>query len=195
MKGEMMNKILSKVGEGLIVGVMVAIVGSLTGILWSEYHGATEELNNARELLEKQITGTNEVQAKINNNIKEYIASSQKFKNETILKFIKQQNDTNLNIQKALNGLQEVAVANMKEALETSGTRPGEITPPSLPKTGAVSLPKFKPVKFIARIPVRIPTVTELDRDKKRLEQLETFQVEQRVLQQEQMQIQQQIKR
>ena len=50
-------------------------------------------------------------------------------------------------------------------------------------------------IKPIVLKPVKTPTITELDKDNKRLEQLETYQMEQGVLQQEQIQIQQQIKR
>jgi len=211
-----MNKILSKVAEGLIIGVMVAIVGSLTGILWNKYHEATEELNNARELLEIQIVGQNIVQANINDTFSKYMKSSLKFKTETTLKFIEQQNETNQSIQMALSNLQKVLVVNMKESLEKAGTDFRKITPTShretggvsfrgpggvlLPKTGTESLPESKPLesrvfKPIVLKPVKTPTITELDKDNKRLEQLETYQMEQGVLQQEQIQIQQQIKR
>lgn len=168
-----MNKILSKVGEGLIVGVMVAIVGSLTGILWNKYNSTTEELNNARELLEKQITGTNEVQAKINDNIKDYMTKSQIFKNEVILEFIEQQAKLNERFEQRLDNLIEV----VKSSDDIQPTSPaGEIEVPMLRIT-------------------KVPTQAELEKEQQLLEQLETFQAEQSVYQQEQVQIQQQIKR
>jgi hypothetical protein len=94
-----MNKILTKVGEGLIVGVMVALVGSLAGILWKEYIKSTTALVDARKTLERQ-TGewnktqinTNEAQGKIN---------------EVVARYMDEQGGLNERIEKTLRELAE----------------------------------------------------------------------------------------
>lgn len=47
-------KFLDKVSEGLVVGLMVALVVTVTGVVWNEFSDATEQLRAAKDILDTQ---------------------------------------------------------------------------------------------------------------------------------------------
>ncbi len=185
-----MNNALSKVGEGLIVGVMVAIVGSLTGILWNEYSNNSREMKLARELLEKQ-TGGSLQQDLFNDSTSKYMIS-QKSKNEEILSFIKYQLEENKALHSKLSLLLESegigstgSAGNSPESDKASGRSAATSEDAARAATtdieDAESSNKYK--------------ITEWDNEQGTLDQM---QVQQQALQQnskEQLQLQYQIKK
>ena len=58
---------LGKVSDGLVIGIMVALVGSVAGLVWKGFDEAKDQLKTANEILDTQVYKTNESFKDFNN--------------------------------------------------------------------------------------------------------------------------------
>ena len=105
-----MNKstFFEKVGEGLVVGIMVALVLTVCGVIWKEFEDAKNQLNIANQILDTQVNKTNEAFSKFN------MEQNDRNKNQDL--FNKKQIETNKEILMAIKQIELTIAALSKKA-------------------------------------------------------------------------------
>ncbi len=58
---------LGKVSDGLVIGIMVALVGAVAGLVWKGFDDAKTQLKTANKILDTQVNKTNESFKDFNN--------------------------------------------------------------------------------------------------------------------------------
>lgn len=89
---------LDKVGEGLVVGIMVALVITVGGVVWNGFEDAKKQLNAANQILDTQVNRTNETFSEFNR--------EQNIRNRNQDRINKKQSETNQQILMAIERLE-----------------------------------------------------------------------------------------